>query len=438
VTIFDGGGITLTTSAIDNPYLFTARRYDPESGNYYYRARMYSPQLGRFLSQDPLGFEAGDYNLYRYAFNNPVNLTDPTGEFVIPVIIGGIALALKIADYAWTAWDVWQSYRVLKDECASDVEKLLAGLNIALSVVFEVIEPDDLLPIGLPADDIARRQVVRTAKEEVEEAGIEGFERAVRDSLDDDVADQVFGEMGICFEAGTLVAAANGSVPIEIVSVGDLVWAVDPATGTTNYFTVTKVFSRHVDSLLEVVIADDWIRVTEEHPFWVADEGWVGAEDLEPGDCVQTLEGTCSAVVSVQVVTADTWVYNFTVATAHTYFVADDGYLVHNQCRADDFYLSVKRRARWTEIMKKHIQTEIEHGICVDPFFRVTEGPWGELSWGEKVWEARAFMDRLYRSHGGASSYPLYSRFRASGYAPSAVIRQFMDDIWHKFILMVR
>jgi RHS repeat-associated protein len=79
VTIFDGSGITLTTSAIENPYLFTARRYDPESGNYYYRARVYSPPLGRFLSQDPLGFDAGDYNLYRYVSNNPVNDVDPTG-----------------------------------------------------------------------------------------------------------------------------------------------------------------------------------------------------------------------------------------------------------------------------------------------------------------------------------------------------------------------
>ncbi|RLC79879.1 MAG: hypothetical protein DRJ03_22670 [Chloroflexi bacterium] len=95
-TIYDGSGITLTASAIGNPYLFTARRYDPESGNYYYRARMYSPPLGRFLSQDPLGFDAGDYNLYRYAFNNPTNLTDPSGQIVpliaIPLIIGGGAL----------------------------------------------------------------------------------------------------------------------------------------------------------------------------------------------------------------------------------------------------------------------------------------------------------------------------------------------------------
>ncbi|MBN1937354.1 MAG: RHS repeat-associated core domain-containing protein, partial [Anaerolineae bacterium] len=56
-----------------NRCLFTGRRYDAETGNTFYRARYYSPSLGRFLSPDPLGFDAGDYNLYRYAFNNPAN-----------------------------------------------------------------------------------------------------------------------------------------------------------------------------------------------------------------------------------------------------------------------------------------------------------------------------------------------------------------------------
>jgi hypothetical protein len=87
-----------------------------------------------------------------------------------------------------------------------------------------------------------------------------------------------------------------------------------------------------VQSLLEVVIGNDLIRVTEEHPFWVTGEGWVGAEALEPGDCVRTLAGTCQEVVSVQLASADIWVYNLTVATAHTYFVGNCEYLVHNRC----------------------------------------------------------------------------------------------------------
>ena len=46
----------------------------------------YDPQTGRFLSADPIGFQAGDTNLYRYVFNNPVKYTDPTGT-IVPVIL---------------------------------------------------------------------------------------------------------------------------------------------------------------------------------------------------------------------------------------------------------------------------------------------------------------------------------------------------------------
>lgn len=35
--------------------------------------------LGRFLSEDPKGFDAGDYNLFRYCHNDPEDLTDPMG-----------------------------------------------------------------------------------------------------------------------------------------------------------------------------------------------------------------------------------------------------------------------------------------------------------------------------------------------------------------------
>jgi len=39
-----------------NPYRFTGRRYDEESGLYYYRARMYAPAIGRFMQTDPIGY----------------------------------------------------------------------------------------------------------------------------------------------------------------------------------------------------------------------------------------------------------------------------------------------------------------------------------------------------------------------------------------------
>ncbi len=45
--------------AVINPHTYTGREYDAESGLYYYRARYYNPTIGRFLSEDPIGFEGG-------------------------------------------------------------------------------------------------------------------------------------------------------------------------------------------------------------------------------------------------------------------------------------------------------------------------------------------------------------------------------------------
>ena len=59
-------------------FRYTGRKYDPETGLYYYRARYYCPDCGRFLSTDPVGYEAG-FNLYTYTLNDPLNNTDATG-----------------------------------------------------------------------------------------------------------------------------------------------------------------------------------------------------------------------------------------------------------------------------------------------------------------------------------------------------------------------
>ncbi|GIW91989.1 MAG: hypothetical protein KatS3mg110_0030 [Pirellulaceae bacterium] len=90
-----------TNAAVDFLFAYTGRERDEESGLFYYRARYYDPAVGRFISEDPLGFAAGDANLARYVSNESLIAIDPTGQSKISVIIkirGVVQKVLKL-DY---------------------------------------------------------------------------------------------------------------------------------------------------------------------------------------------------------------------------------------------------------------------------------------------------------------------------------------------------
>ena len=88
------------TETVTNPYGFTGRVLDNESGLMYYRARYYDTNVGRFINEDPIGL-LGGMNLYVYCLNNPVNWVDPEGKITAPTIIititaiGAVSLTYK-------------------------------------------------------------------------------------------------------------------------------------------------------------------------------------------------------------------------------------------------------------------------------------------------------------------------------------------------------
>jgi RHS repeat-associated protein len=85
VTISNGSGSPLPLnpwgtphSPIGNPWMYTGRQLDEETGLYYYRARYYDPMKGRFLQRDRVE-SASRTNLYEYVRDNPENRLDPSG-----------------------------------------------------------------------------------------------------------------------------------------------------------------------------------------------------------------------------------------------------------------------------------------------------------------------------------------------------------------------
>jgi len=70
-----------SNSTVENNFRFAGQYFDEETGFHYNYLRYYDPRTGRYLRPDPIGLEEG-YNLFIYVTNNPIMLTDPTGEKV--------------------------------------------------------------------------------------------------------------------------------------------------------------------------------------------------------------------------------------------------------------------------------------------------------------------------------------------------------------------
>ncbi len=117
-----GNVVSETDANVEFRFGYTGREFDSETGQYYYRARYYDATVGRFISEDPIGFAAGDSNLSRYVGNSPINATDPSGNVAIVddlvfltaigvLAIGGLAihqinkLTEDIEDYSDSAFD---------------------------------------------------------------------------------------------------------------------------------------------------------------------------------------------------------------------------------------------------------------------------------------------------------------------------------------------
>lgn len=72
------GKTTATGVASTKASTYTGQE-DDGTGLYYCRARYYDPALQRFISENPIGFEGDDQNLYAYVTNDPLNYVDPEG-----------------------------------------------------------------------------------------------------------------------------------------------------------------------------------------------------------------------------------------------------------------------------------------------------------------------------------------------------------------------
>ena len=181
------GAIRLESGVWPTDRRFTGQRWEQGLDLYDYNARFYDPTLGRFLQPDPIVPEPGNpqaLNRYAYVYNNPLRYVDGSGHLpVAPLLIAGAVALLKIADYGWTAWDAYQSWRTLANPLASEADKLVAGFNLALSMGLEAAEPEEWLPVSLPLDDLGRRALVAGVQERVQQGGLRAGVALLREAV---------------------------------------------------------------------------------------------------------------------------------------------------------------------------------------------------------------------------------------------------------------
>ncbi|MDA1051866.1 MAG: FG-GAP-like repeat-containing protein [Planctomycetota bacterium] len=93
--VFDAfGNITSqTNAAIGTLFAFTGRPFDQETNLQYNLNRWYDATTGRWMSEDPIGFLAGDGNLNRYVGNQALDRTDSDGLRPVSDLQGGSDLA---------------------------------------------------------------------------------------------------------------------------------------------------------------------------------------------------------------------------------------------------------------------------------------------------------------------------------------------------------
>ena len=141
-----------------------------------------------------------------------------------------------------------------------------------------------------------------------------------------------------CFAAGTLVHTDNGLKPIETIVPGDMVKSMDTVTGEIAYKAVTEIHTNQFDPVGAVTLLDETdgsetvLSVTASHPFYSAEGAWVHASKLKVGEkLIEDGSGTLTVTsVSFNPNAKSALTYNLTVADYHTYFVGEDGVLVHN------------------------------------------------------------------------------------------------------------
>jgi RHS repeat-associated protein len=415
-----------TNAAVSTIFGYTGREYDAETGQYYYRARYYDQNVGRFISEDPLGFAAGDTNIYRYVGNSPTNYRDPLGlecdcssginygtvaKSGLTSAVTGLAIAAAIGFAGLTAPVLIGVGAVFLVASAGASlyrrsEQAQASGNSNFGEIAGAAALDTFGFGGL-VEGIRGSELVtgRCLSSEERSKGIgEGIGNGIalaggakafkfgselrKPNIPQGVIDVAQASKTECFVAGTQIQTIDGTKNIEDIHVGDWVLSDDPNTvGDIEYKQVLQTFAKTTTTTIDIYIDGEKITTTEEHPFWVPGVGWVAAKDLNVGTHLQTKNESWLDIDKIESHTLPTSVYNFEVEGFHTYFVSNLNLLVHNSCNVPEYIYR-------TMSEKEFAKVELNQGLSIRPSGSSELGITREISYLNNLSERKSIASQ--------------------------------------------
>ncbi|MEE1039005.1 MAG: polymorphic toxin-type HINT domain-containing protein [Eubacterium sp.] len=307
-----------------NEICYAGGIYDASTGIYYLNARYYDPENANFLSQDSYRGEIGDpesLNYYAYCYGNPITYTDPSGH--IPVLV---VVSVKVGA------------RIIVKHVVKKAAKKYVKKTVKKSVkkyVKKTVKKTAKKTYKKPKKSkITKKKNNKTNKKSRAKSSTKKTNKKKNVSKAKKQPQKEVQQRSNagCFVAGTMISTDDGFMPIEEIKVGDRVWSEDTATGEKALKKVKKVFVREKDSIIRLSINGEVINTTDEHPFWIKDQGWIPAGSLNAGDLVKLQSGDYVPIEEYQVVILDEPipVYNFHVEDYECYYVSEQNVLVHN------------------------------------------------------------------------------------------------------------
>jgi hypothetical protein len=252
-----------------------------------------------------------------------------SGAIVSMFAFGVLILPVGAQDFGMTLPEPtgspvgYRFYALADDTRVADDVQVADDIRFVDDIADDVRVADDVADDVRVADDVA--DDVRVTDDVADDVRVA-----------DDVADDTnspsckLGENS--FTPDTLVTTPDGDKPIGDIEVGDIVLAYNEETGEIGEYPVTAVWVHDDDNLLTLTIEGEVIITTTDHPFYTDEGEWILAGDLQIGDAVVSADGDFGTVDAVVITDGTAEVYNLTVDEAHTYFVGDGEWLVHNSC----------------------------------------------------------------------------------------------------------